>query len=374
MIKEGKNKGKRYQAEKKSYKDKVTGKEIWQMTDYPADHNVFYITKCSFSKDSKTIYFCSTRESGFWNLFKADIASGEIIQLTDHKLTNSPYVPCPSWDGRWIYYSHREDADGDTLMRVDPATLETEVIKKYVGWKLSSVITVLPGDKQILIPMYKTGMKDYSEYTDNIKRFLIVSLEDPEIEVTVLEVPWVLGSSLYPNSKGIMVYCRFDQGELWRINIDGSDNRLLYGYLWDVWITHPVVLNDDEVIFIEWPKLLRKINIEGEVTTIAQNNAFHPSVSPNKTKIVFDTACPDTGIHILDLKTGKTEHICEIGNKFFGEQWKEKRPYPMLHQAPFGIPPSHAHPSFSPDGSMIIFNKAKTGSDGTCRQIHIARV
>jgi len=75
-------KGTKYKSEKKKYIDSATGTTVWQMTDAPCNHHNMYMTKSCFTADSKTTVFLSTR-SGNWNLYKMEIESGEIVQLTD---------------------------------------------------------------------------------------------------------------------------------------------------------------------------------------------------------------------------------------------------------------------------------------------------
>lgn len=76
--------GKTYPSEKRAYKDPKTGREVIQLTSKGINDHM-YFTDNSFDLGGKEIYFVSDRgeKSRFFNLFKMDLDSGVMTQLTD---------------------------------------------------------------------------------------------------------------------------------------------------------------------------------------------------------------------------------------------------------------------------------------------------
>ncbi|MBN1681470.1 MAG: PD40 domain-containing protein [Anaerolineae bacterium] len=89
--------GQKWQSEIREFTDEKTGRTIKQLTT--TGNNVhFYFTENSFDKDSNAIYFISDRASGedkaphedpAYNLFRMDLDSGEMAQISDDVLPGS---------------------------------------------------------------------------------------------------------------------------------------------------------------------------------------------------------------------------------------------------------------------------------------------
>ncbi|HBE01012.1 MAG: hypothetical protein A2096_11980 [Spirochaetes bacterium GWF1_41_5] len=350
------NKDKKYPSEKKVFKDKKTSREIWQITDFPCQHNKLYITTNSWTPDGKYIIFLGQRGTNIWNLFKVAMSSGEITQLTDEKAHINPYNPDISSDGNWVWY---HTGTGE-IKGVHIETLEEKVIANIPEGSWSSTIAETPDGKNIIgrVNYHKNLLQpDYMENYELNRTITIISLDGKETPQQVMQEEFPFGHVLPPNKDGVIVYSKYDQGELWRIDSDGKNKRRLYGHYHDIWITHPVWLNNDEVLFNEWPKAMKKISLDGKVETITEFNAFHPAVSPDKNTVVCDTTHPDTGIYLVDIKKKKKELLCldecvSIG----GGQWGEERPYPVVHHYPWHVPSTHCHPSFNRNGTQVLFN------------------
>ncbi len=86
--------GQTWPSEKRAFVDEKTGRRITQLTT--TGNNVhFYFTENSFDSNTNAIYFISDRASGedkaphedpVYNVFRMDLASGEMEQLTDDAL------------------------------------------------------------------------------------------------------------------------------------------------------------------------------------------------------------------------------------------------------------------------------------------------
>jgi oligogalacturonide lyase len=78
--------GKEYPSEKQQIIDSKTGNRVWQLTSGGSNNYQFYFTDNSFTLGDKEIYFLSDRASRIpeiYNLFKMDLTTGIICQMTD---------------------------------------------------------------------------------------------------------------------------------------------------------------------------------------------------------------------------------------------------------------------------------------------------
>ena len=140
------------------------------------------------------------------------------------------------------------------------------------------------------------------------------------------------------------------------------------------WITHETFLgHTNEVIFVHWPYALRGIRVgEDKDRKIAEFNTWHPSPSPDGSRIVCDTTCPDIGLQLIHPETGEHETLCYPRSSNGGTQWAETVPADddKVQADTYGPQWSHPHPSFSPDGKRVIYTSDQTGSS----QIYVVEV
>jgi oligogalacturonide lyase len=84
--------GRRYPAERRSYRDPLTGREVWQLTNSAAEDYHLYFYNPSVTPDGRYLIFFSER-TGLSNLFRLDLRTGEIVQLTDAPAVRADYWP-----------------------------------------------------------------------------------------------------------------------------------------------------------------------------------------------------------------------------------------------------------------------------------------
>jgi oligogalacturonide lyase len=126
--------GQKWDSEMRRFADEKTGRTITQLTS--TGNNVhLYFTENSFDLHRDEIVFVSDRASGEdkaphedprYNLFRMDLGSGEMVQLTDeaqgvHNVTKTP-------NSRLIVY-----AVGQTIKALDTETGETTTVYKETG-------------------------------------------------------------------------------------------------------------------------------------------------------------------------------------------------------------------------------------------------
>ena len=74
--------GTRYPSERRTYHDSQTGRQVMQLTDSPAEDYHLYFYNPTVTPDGRYLIFFSER-TGLSNLFRLQLDSGEIVQLTD---------------------------------------------------------------------------------------------------------------------------------------------------------------------------------------------------------------------------------------------------------------------------------------------------
>src|SRR5262245_15500057 len=84
--------GRAYEPEWRDYLDPLTSRQVWQLTDSPAEDYHLYFYNPSITPDGKYLIFFSER-TGISNLFRLDLQSGLILQLTDARPVRAEYWP-----------------------------------------------------------------------------------------------------------------------------------------------------------------------------------------------------------------------------------------------------------------------------------------
>jgi len=126
--------GQTWKSEMREFKDEKTGRTIKQLTSI--GNNVhLYFTENSFDMHKNEIVFLSDRASGEdkaphqdprYNLFRMDLDSGEIVQLTDEPKGTGSVTKTP--DSRIVVY-----VSGKQIRKLDTATGETTTVYKETG-------------------------------------------------------------------------------------------------------------------------------------------------------------------------------------------------------------------------------------------------
>ncbi|HIE28402.1 TPA: hypothetical protein EYP66_14075 [Candidatus Poribacteria bacterium] len=348
------SKGKVYPSEKKVFKDAKTDVTIFQMTDCPAIHHNLYFVNPSCTPDGKTVIFVSDRsEDGFTgvnrgmaNLYKADIESGEIVQLTDIDNLNS-FSATPAGDNRRVFFSA-----GFEVRAIDLETLDEEVLARFPDGRVGNCN--LSGDGSMLVTAVRRGAT-----------WITAVHTDGSGSIPVYSPPRSVGHIQFcPADNNLILYSSDITQRMWLVQLDGSDDRPLYLHGPEEWITHESWLGmTDEVIFTHWPYALKAIKKDSDTARIVSDfNAWHASSRIDGSLIISDTVCPDIGLQLIDPKTGEYWTLCYPESSSQGTQWSEVAPASSeVTEKTYGPQWSHPHPSFSPDGTMVIYTSDRTG-------------
>ncbi|MBN1887402.1 MAG: PD40 domain-containing protein [Thermoflexales bacterium] len=126
--------GQKWQSEIRPFKDDKTGRTVRQLTS--VGNNIhLYFTENSFDAHKNEIIFLSDRASGedraphedsFYNLFRMDLGTGEIVQLSDEAEPVGRVTKTP--DSRIVVY-----AAGNKIKKLDTASGQTTLLYEEVG-------------------------------------------------------------------------------------------------------------------------------------------------------------------------------------------------------------------------------------------------
>ena len=106
--------------------DSRTANEVWQITNHDAMSMAVYFERQAFTADDRYLVFCSER-TGVWQIFRADLTNGEIVQITDDKGID-PFMITIHPDGEHVCYIYEK-----VLYRTNVASLEEEIMIDFSG-------------------------------------------------------------------------------------------------------------------------------------------------------------------------------------------------------------------------------------------------
>jgi hypothetical protein len=134
--------GDTFAPERRTFVDQATGRTITQLTSAAANSYPLYYFTTSLTSDSRYMVFHSER-GGWVQLYRLDLASGEITQLTDGRTEDSGWAIWCEWHVRGIY---------NHLAALDPVRDEVyyfqdeEIRATHVGTLVNRLVAkLLPG-------------------------------------------------------------------------------------------------------------------------------------------------------------------------------------------------------------------------------------
>jgi oligogalacturonide lyase len=142
--------GQAWQSEKREFQDAKTGRAITQLTGI--GNNVhLYFTENSFDAHKNEIIFMSDRASGedkaphedpVYNIFRMNLDSGEIAQLTDSGISLHGVTKTP--DSQIVVFS-----DQNSIKRLDPETGKISVLYEETGNYSLGMASIAPNRRYV---------------------------------------------------------------------------------------------------------------------------------------------------------------------------------------------------------------------------------
>ncbi len=139
-----------FRAEKRVFADPKTGREVVQLTGDRSQNWGAYAALCPFSADERYVFFDSNR-TGSWQIFRCEIASGELVQVSDRAGVARETLNVPE-PGREVFYTA-----GPRIWAVDAASGEERCAvdaSAVADGNLHSYLTFSPDGSRALI-MYR---------------------------------------------------------------------------------------------------------------------------------------------------------------------------------------------------------------------------
>lgn len=343
--------GRQFPPERTVDVDPITGMEIAMLTTSPAKDDKIYQTHPSWTADLQHIVFMSDR-TGSNQYFAIAAETGIITQLTNDR---GPSNACLSHTKNQMFYvSGREiwELDIDAVLRLDPNGPKNASRRRVAelpdDMQLSGSITVDANGKDIYL-----GVRH-----DNSWRLLALDTEQVSFRRTI-DLDFRVGHcQAHPSISGLIMYCWETGGDseqrMWIVHADGSGNEPFYKETYGEWVTHEVWWGSDKALFTIWPKndeMLKKphgiacVSLQDRsLHILSRKKYWHVGGDPSGRWAVGDTF--DGRLYLADGKTGNAKLLTQ-GHRPKGTT-------------------VHPHPSFSPDGSCVLFCSQKNGNWDLC--------
>ena len=338
----------KFPPEKMTYIDAETGLEITMLTTSAAKDDKIYQTHPNWTADEQNIIFMSDR-SGTNQYFVISVKTGVIVQLTDDQ---EPGNTCLSRKSNQMYYISDNkiwDLDIDSILNCNQKKLKHEFRQKVADLpedvSLSGTISIDSSEKAI-----------YMGVQYNADSWGLLALDIDTVEYSkIIDTEFRVGHcQAHTSISGLIMYCWETGGDseqrMWTVKADGSENGPFYKETYDEWVTHEVWWGSNKALFTIWPKneeMLKKpygiayVSIEDKSLHILnQRKYWHTGGSPDGKWAVGDTFNGE--LYIVNGETGKSRLLTQ-GHRPRGAT-------------------VHPHPSFSPDGSSILFCSEKNGN------------
>ena len=324
-----------YPSEWVRFRDRSTGFPVTQVTHAPGVGNThFYFHDPCWTQDSSRLVFRSSR-AGSSDLFAADMATGEITQLTEggtrggamSQLTDDLFY----WKGQEIH-------------RVNVLTLE------------DSLVGVVPEQTKIIRNPFENadGTLVVCMVQKGANR-AVVGIDTASAKTrTIWETPGgPCHMTCSPTDPGLIMHADSTvpdseyKERVWFLTTDGKQHWHPYTQTPQEWLTHESWLGrTGKALICYWPGGIAEVNPDGSGwRLIAPINAWHAAATQDGTYCVVDTNWTERGVYLIETATGRMCLLCESGSsggdKGAGEQ--------------------HPHPSFSPDGKRVVWGSERTG-------------
>lgn len=350
------------------YIDAFSGNKVIQLTSSnDFNHHPYFYNK-SITNDNRYLIY-GNKTKGTRNLFKMDLNDGTSVQLTGAEGINEFFTILSS-DDRFIIYTKERQ-----IIKLYLDSLEEDLIYEIPdGWSMNEENTpsLSSDDRFIVVTLIKSediyqAEGDWAIFVKQWHkmprcRIEMIDIESKNSTIVCEEKYWMGQVQFRPNDNSTLSFCHEGpwqkvDARIWFINSDGSNLRCAKPREGKEQFGHEYWLKDGSKIgFMYFPRLygrnatIRFIDPDTLEEEILMKCAGYSHCMSNhdNSRIVGDGNGTDIPyIYLIDVKNKKEEALCEHGTSWNAYGHTQD---------------SHPHPTFSPDGSFIIFTSDKTGS------------
>ncbi len=330
------NAGKDWGVEHRSHVDPVTQVRIGEMTAGPGAASNLYFHFPNFTADNRLLIFASNR-TGSWQIFRAEIETGRIVQLTDEPGV-AAQAACPDHtQARRVYYLRGPDVFALDVLDFSTRKVGTIPSPHTGGFQQPT----LSGDGK-----WMTLAKQRDERNWEIG---LMNTATGEYR-TVITQGFRVGHVQHSPTDPIIFYVWETGGyapqRSWLVNADGTGNRPFYARTdpktWFTplkeWVTHEAwVPATGEMTMINDRVGVMLVAKDGSARMVREGHYWHAAASPDGKLLVLDDF--EGRIWLMETSTGSTRLLAT------GTRGKDRSVHP--------------HPSFDRAGRYVIFNSAR---------------
>ena len=376
--------GRTYPPEWRDYPDPLTGRRVRQLTDSPAEDYHLYFYNPSVTPDGRYLIFISER-TGVSNLFRLDLQSGSIVQLTDARPVRAEYwpfteavqgvgscLPAIGNGGQEVFYF-----EGTDLFAVGIESLERRQLLNLSSDRRPSMLQANTSGDTLAFATWDEALflersrRAYSgehfpdegffqETTSTIVRVDAVTGQAEEI--LCKEKFWINHVHLNPQDRDLILFCHeYSQlpDRMWLLDVASRQCAPIPGQGADEWYEHEFWSHDGERVcfhggslrdntqgFCGWCSPDGKDYLKAYHSTSGRAYAHYNLHRDGQTMVTDGETRPGC-ISRVHLRDGKQmfEVLCRHDSYTFGDDQR-----------------CHPHPSFTPDGRQVIFTSNRTGS------------
>ena len=339
-------------------RDPDTGVLIRRVTSHNSIHHHPFYYIPAYDDRMQWLFFVSHR-TGLPQFFAERRDTGELIQLTDRDDLNE-WSLHPSHDGKSLYFTTKTGG-----WRLDIETLREEQIVHFQGAEKSAgmvgagmgTTSLSHDDRWWAIPLKQDG----------VGQLMVVDTESGDSHI-ICENKSVGHPQFHPQDSSLLRYGGSYENRIWIVERDGNNHRLVYDRNVEQkeWIVHECWRpHTREILTTNWLFGVMAINIDsGDWRWVTKFNAWHPMVDPTGKFMITDTKTPDIGLQRFDIteELSQPSLLCHSNSTNVGDHWDVGHcPYDDGPVDVYAPQHTHPHPSFSPDGSRLLFTSDETG-------------
>jgi len=376
--------GRTYASEWREYMDPLTHRRVRQLTNSTAEDYHLYFYNPSITPDGKYLIFISER-TGVSNLFRMDLQHGEIVQMTDARPARAEYwpfteaikgvgscLPAIGNRGQEVFYF-----EGNDLFAVEIESLKQRSLLSLPADRRPSMLQANPSGDILVFATWDESLfmersqraysgehfPDEHFFQETTSTIMRVEAETGQAEeVLRKENFWINHVHVNPQNHDLILFCHEyspSPDRMWLLDVANEKCAPVPSQGADEWYEHEFWSADGQRIcfhgglahdntkgFCGW------CSPDGTDYTKAYHSTSgrayaHYNLHSDGTTMVTDGEARPGCISKVHLQNGRQEFeiLCRHDSYTFGDDQR-----------------CHPHPSFTPDGTQVIFTSNRTGS------------